>query len=63
MAHRLPFAPLLEQNDCHFAQSKDSLPDAQFRRGVMISCNTRSNAVTNAIGKINGVARECIHSA
>src|ERR1700730_12248683 len=22
MAHRLPFAPLLEQNDCHFAQSK-----------------------------------------
>jgi hypothetical protein len=22
MVHRLPFAPLLEQNDCHFAQSK-----------------------------------------
>jgi hypothetical protein len=30
---------------------------------VMIPCNTRSNAVTNAIGKINGVARQCIQSA
>jgi hypothetical protein len=30
MAHRLPFAPLLEQNDCHFAQSK-GFP---FRRPV-----------------------------
>jgi hypothetical protein len=38
--HRFDYR-VLEQNDCPLAQSKDSLPNAQFRPRVMLSCNTR----------------------
>jgi hypothetical protein len=43
MAYRLAFAPLLEQNDCHFAQSKGFPSSRPVSTRVMISCNTCSN--------------------
>ena len=51
MVHRLPFAPLLEQNDCHFAQSKGFPSRRPVSTQVMISCNTRSNAERNQLGR------------
>ena len=40
-AYRL--RPCSNRTTATLHSQKDSLPDAQFRPGVMISCNTRSN--------------------
>jgi hypothetical protein len=39
-------ANLLQQNDCHLAQSKGFPSKRPFRPGVMISCNTHSRPQT-----------------